>query len=325
MELFLEFCSVVVLTFSICFIIGKFTSWAPTSDRKDGGGKLGVCELESEFEDGIECDSGVDLGIRDLGSDGFVEKVLEVDEFVGEAVLGSLTVRVFLDEICGSSGIGEDFGVEEDEVIGGGEFVDEKLVEEESSGGYGGSFESEHNLLDESSERDKLYSAGKDEEEGASEVRESDGMDGLKEESLDDEDDWVGIERTELERQFGAAMAFVGSKSNADKISVLGSNLQMKLYGLYKIATQGPCLQPQPTVLKVCARAKWNAWQQLGKMSPETAMEQYISLLSDSIPGWKEDELVAQGDDQKDISDDGEVNVSKTSVDNQPNAGDDDR
>ena len=32
-----------------------------------------------------------------------------------------------------------------------------------------------------------------------------------------------------------------------------------------------------------CAR---HAWQQLGNMNPEVAMEQYINLLSDSIPGW---------------------------------------
>lgn len=29
-----------------------------------------------------------------------------------------------------------------------------------------------------------------------------------------------------------------------------------------------------------------HAWQRLGNMSPETAMEEYISLLTDSIPGW---------------------------------------
>lgn len=34
-----------------------------------------------------------------------------------------------------------------------------------------------------------------------------------------------------------------------------------------------------------CAR---NAWQKLGRMSPEVAMEQYIKLLSDRVPGWME-------------------------------------
>ncbi|XVE92422.1 hypothetical protein REPUB_Repub01dG0095700 [Reevesia pubescens] len=34
-----------------------------------------------------------------------------------------------------------------------------------------------------------------------------------------------------------------------------------------------------------CAR---NAWQRLGNMNPEAAMEQYVALLSDKVPGWME-------------------------------------
>lgn len=34
-----------------------------------------------------------------------------------------------------------------------------------------------------------------------------------------------------------------------------------------------------------CAR---NAWQKLGNLSPETAMEQYIAIVSDKVPGWME-------------------------------------
>lgn len=109
---------------------------------------------------------------------------------------------------------------------------------------------------------------------------------------LEDDWEWEGIERTELEKVFGAAVAFVGSVDNADRVSSLGSNLKMQLYGLHKIATQGPCHEPQPMALKLSARAKWNAWQQLGNMSPEMAMELYISLLSGSIPGWMQDDFV---------------------------------
>uniref|UniRef100_A0A453DH72 ACB domain-containing protein n=2 Tax=Poaceae TaxID=4479 RepID=A0A453DH72_AEGTS len=32
---------------------------------------------------------------------------------------------------------------------------------------------------------------------------------------------------------------------------------QLRLYGLYKIATEGPCTAPQPSALKLKARAKW--------------------------------------------------------------------
>ena len=73
----------------------------------------------------------------------------------------------------------------------------------------------------------------------------------------EDDDDWVGIERSELEMRFGSAMVFVESTSKCDRVLALASDLKTKLYGLHKIATQGPCLEPQPMVLKVSARAKW--------------------------------------------------------------------
>ncbi|KAH1204014.1 Acyl-CoA-binding domain-containing protein 5 [Glycine max] len=38
-----------------------------------------------------------------------------------------------------------------------------------------------------------------------------------------------------------------------------------------------------------CFRCARNAWQKLGNMNPEVAMEQYISLLSDKFPGWIKD------------------------------------
>lgn len=34
-----------------------------------------------------------------------------------------------------------------------------------------------------------------------------------------------------------------------------------------------------------CAR---NAWQRLGNMNQEVAMEKYIDLVSDKVPGWME-------------------------------------
>lgn len=98
-------------------------------------------------------------------------------------------------------------------------------------------------------------------------------------------DDWEGIERTELERLFGKAVAFVSSKSNAD---LLDTNLKLQLYALHKVATEGPCHLSPPIALKLSARAKWNAWQRLGIMNMDMAMEQYMILLSKSIPEWEE-------------------------------------
>ncbi|XP_038700151.1 acyl-CoA-binding domain-containing protein 3-like [Tripterygium wilfordii] len=108
---------------------------------------------------------------------------------------------------------------------------------------------------------------------------------------FDEEDDWEGIERTDLEEAFGAAVVYLASRSNADPVSSLGSDAKMRLYALHKVATEGPCHQPQPMPFKVSARTKWNAWQQLGNLSPEKAMEQYIALLSESIPSWMQDDF----------------------------------
>lgn len=103
---------------------------------------------------------------------------------------------------------------------------------------------------------------------------------------------------------------FVGSNSNADRISRIDSDAKMQLYGLHKVVIEGPCSVPSPMALKVSARAKWNAWQQLGDMSREEAMEQYISLLSRSIPGWT-------GYDAKGFSDEKSAPVSNINVYNQ--------
>ncbi|XP_024993012.1 acyl-CoA-binding domain-containing protein 3-like isoform X2 [Cynara cardunculus var. scolymus] len=99
----------------------------------------------------------------------------------------------------------------------------------------------------------------------------------------DDSDDWEGVERSDLEKVF--AMAADYGKMD-DNLGNLASDIQMQLYGLHKVATEGPCYEPQPMALKVFARAKWNAWQKLGNMNPDVAMEQYVTLLSEKVPEW---------------------------------------
>ncbi|XP_038717096.1 acyl-CoA-binding domain-containing protein 3-like isoform X2 [Tripterygium wilfordii] len=125
------------------------------------------------------------------------------------------------------------------------------------------------------------------------EVAESDkeGKDKEEKEIEIDDEDWEGIEKSELEKAFTAAAKFVETEEKVGRLAHLGSNVEMEMYGLHKIATEGTCREPQPMALKVSARAKWNAWQRLGSMSPEMAMEQYIEHLSEQVPGWIEDNL----------------------------------
>lgn len=72
--------------------------------------------------------------------------------------------------------------------------------------------------------------------------------------TVDFEDDWEGIERSELDKVFMAATEFV---VGSDSMASIGSDVQMELYGLHKVATEGPCREPQPMPLKLSARAKW--------------------------------------------------------------------
>jgi acyl-CoA-binding protein len=51
---------------------------------------------------------------------------------------------------------------------------------------------------------------------------------------------------------------------------------KLRFYALYKQSTVGPCNTPKPGFWDVVARAKWDAWNDLGDMSSEEAMEEYI-------------------------------------------------
>ena len=58
----------------------------------------------------------------------------------------------------------------------------------------------------------------------------------------------------------------------------------LKLYALYKQATEGDNEQPKPGFSDLVARAKWDAWQRLAGTSADEAMQQYIELV-DSLRG----------------------------------------
>lgn len=125
----------------------------------------------------------------------------------------------------------------------------------------------------------------KDEGSDGQAMEESGSADLYGEGYLDEDDDWEGVQSTELEDTFGDATSYVASiaAQSSEKIS---NDVQLQFYGLYKIATEGPCGVPQPSALKITARAKWNAWQRLGTMSPEAAMQKYITLLTEIQPKW---------------------------------------
>ncbi|XP_032505846.1 enoyl-CoA delta isomerase 2, mitochondrial isoform X2 [Phocoena sinus] len=59
-----------------------------------------------------------------------------------------------------------------------------------------------------------------------------------------------------------------------------GNEVKLKLYALYKQATEGPCNVPKPGVLDFINKAKWDAWNALGSLPKETARHNYVDLVA---------------------------------------------
>lgn len=63
-----------------------------------------------------------------------------------------------------------------------------------------------------------------------------------------------------------------------------GNQVKLKLYALYKQATDGPCNMPKPGVFDLVNKAKWEAWNSLGSLPKETARQNYVDLVSSLSP-----------------------------------------
>ncbi|XP_061342031.1 acyl-CoA-binding domain-containing protein 3-like [Gastrolobium bilobum] len=296
MELFWELAFTIALSLLLPLI---FIKLQPVTSTFEANEKVAVI--------GRDHDHDHDLGVKSDSQNWETEEVVRIvgkfDDFRDKPILGKLIVPEIVDVSCGSPKIRNSVKIYENRVYNEIELVDlaEDPVQDDCGFICGCAVDESNqgvNINQVEVELVELESRAHDVEELqiskceiiCNEIDESsrNGEVG-KNWGLLDEDDWEGIERTELDRRFGAAVVFVGSKSNADLVTNLGNDVKTKLYGYHRIATQGPCQEPQPTALKFSARAKWNAWQQLGIMSPEQAMEQYISLLSKSIPDWMTD------------------------------------
>uniref|UniRef100_A0A0A9E7Y4 ACB domain-containing protein n=1 Tax=Arundo donax TaxID=35708 RepID=A0A0A9E7Y4_ARUDO len=140
-----------------------------------------------------------------------------------------------------------------------------------------------------------------------------------------DFEEWEGIERSEVEKRFGAAAAFAASEAGAAALSKLNSDVQLQLQGLLKVAIDGPCYDfTQPLTLRPSSRAKWVAWQKLGNMHPEIAMEKYMNLLSETIPGWLGHETSDTKKHEAGGYSEGAILTMTTVTDQQSNQGNED-
>ncbi|XP_075777426.1 enoyl-CoA delta isomerase 2 isoform X2 [Pelodiscus sinensis] len=58
-----------------------------------------------------------------------------------------------------------------------------------------------------------------------------------------------------------------------------GNEVKLKLYALFKQATEGPCSSPKPSMLDFVKKAKWDAWNSLGSLSKDNARQKYVDLV----------------------------------------------
>ncbi|MCL7032751.1 hypothetical protein MKW94_010447 [Papaver nudicaule] len=313
MDIFKEFILTVLISMSLAFLIAKLVSAASSGGGGGGGDKNNNSVLEQENiaaaaaplksekkkskkkkgKEAVEVDEKKKLVIdqeMSFVSSELKNTGLEIEKIVEESVQVN---DGLVDKI--------DFIITELPDEGKGESV--AIVGEEAKDGKTSEISGDHstdegkvvveNLVVEMSERDEIGDVVVEKE---SELKEKSGIDDW----VSDEEEWEGIERSEVENFFATASTFVNN--SGEVLSRLSSDVQMQLYGLHKVATEGPCYEPQPMALMVSARAKWHAWQRLGNMSPEAAMEQYAALLSENVPGWTG--INAKGENKQNQSND---------------------
>uniref|UniRef100_A0A1J3J0G3 Acyl-CoA-binding domain-containing protein 3 n=1 Tax=Noccaea caerulescens TaxID=107243 RepID=A0A1J3J0G3_NOCCA len=323
MEFFLEMLRTAAVALLFSFLVAKFVSVAtagnrgndPTSDQSENP-EIGVGDAE-ELRFGMKLDAPLIGSVRNFQAvdenveavDRFGSKVARVVE-PQEAAKGEELVVPTAEAESSAAATPENIVAEEsivrgkDERRGYGEEISGKICDqhEESTASIspenvvgeeivirGQEKQSESAegvgevVVDESEEVRVEESNTVEESENKMELNTEEENEEKEELSIEEDDDWEGIERSELEKAFAAAVNFLEESGKAEEI---GAEAKMELYGLHKIATEGSCREAQPMALMVSARAKWNAWQKLGNMSQEEAMEQYLALLSKEIPAF---------------------------------------
>ncbi|CAK8671998.1 unnamed protein product [Clavelina lepadiformis] len=86
----------------------------------------------------------------------------------------------------------------------------------------------------------------------------------------------------DIETKFQAAVSVIQSlpKSGSYKPS---PEMMLLFYSYYKQATEGKCNRTKPWSFDVINKAKWDAWNKLGNMSKQNAMENYVIELTKII------------------------------------------
>lgn len=81
---------------------------------------------------------------------------------------------------------------------------------------------------------------------------------------------------SDLNAQFDAAVAQSKNLSERPDNPTL-----LKIYALYKQATEGDNAEKKPSFSDIVARAKWDAWSRLKGTAGDAARQQYIDLIAE--------------------------------------------
>ena len=81
---------------------------------------------------------------------------------------------------------------------------------------------------------------------------------------------------SDLKAQFDKAVA--DSKNLPERPD---NQTMLKMYALYKQATNGDVSGTRPGFTDMVGRAKWDAWNEIKGTSGDDAMKQYVSLVED--------------------------------------------
>jgi len=79
----------------------------------------------------------------------------------------------------------------------------------------------------------------------------------------------------DLEQQFKDAQERVKTEKRADGSEATNEE-KLKVYALFKQATEGDVTGSQPWSVEFSKRAKWDAWNEQKGKSKEDAMKEYI-------------------------------------------------
>lgn len=71
------------------------------------------------------------------------------------------------------------------------------------------------------------------------------------------------------------------------------NDMLLTFYSLFKQATNGKCCERRPAFWDVVRRAKWDAWNRLGEMPKEVAMQKYVDELKKIVETMSYTENVA--------------------------------